>query len=86
MFSVSGSKIKQNPRTVYATLDFYLESKKCASLIATWKYCLLDCNHILGEKLNCTRGVIKEDYCKDGCNNCTHPPSVTLNGKSEVDR
>jgi hypothetical protein len=44
---------------------------------------LFDCNPILGEKQNCTRGVytnlsypvITEDYLKDGCNSCTHSPA-----------
>jgi len=85
MFTVSGSKIKQNPKTVYATLNFYLESKKCVSgncNMETLFAPLFDCSPILGEKPNCTRGVytnlsypvIKEDYRKDGCNNCTDSP------------
>jgi hypothetical protein len=87
MFTVSGSKIRQNPKAVYATLNFYLESKKCASIncnMETLFAPLFDCNPLLGEKPNCTRGVytnlsypvIKEDYLKDACRNCNHPQSV----------
>jgi hypothetical protein len=85
MFTVSRSKIRQNPKYLYVTLIFDLESNKCVSANCNMEVLfapLFDCNPLLGEKPNCTRGlytnlsypVIKEDYLKDGCNNCTHSP------------
>jgi hypothetical protein len=82
---VSGSKIRQNPKYLYVTLIFHLESKKCVSANCNMDVLfapLFDCNPLLGEKPNCTQGVytnlsypvIKEDYLKDGCSNCTHSP------------
>jgi hypothetical protein len=86
MFTVSSSKIKQHPKAVYTTLNFFLESKKCVSANCNMEVLfapLFDCIPILGEKPNCTRGVytnlsypvITEDYLKDGCNSCTHSPA-----------
>lgn len=79
MFSVSGSQIKNNPWSSYASINLEISRKTCASqncnmevLFATF----FGCNPLFFHgKPNCTRGVytnlsnqvIEEDHTKDGC-------------------